>query len=51
MPTGKWRIRMTWLISDANIIIDMEAGKILDRHFFPSIFPWPAPDFTEIIFL
>lgn len=24
---------MTWLISDANIIIDMEAGEILDKMF------------------
>jgi len=39
---------MTWLISDANIIIDMEAGEILDRMFrLPETFAVPNVLYME----
>jgi len=39
---------MTWLISDANIIIDMEAGEILDRMFrLPETFAVPNVLYVE----
>ena len=39
---------MTWLISDANIIIDMEAGEILDKMFrLPETFAVPNVLYAE----
>ena len=39
---------MTWLISDANIIIDMEAGAILDKMFrLPETFAVPNVLYVE----
>jgi len=39
---------MTWLISDANIIIDMEAGEILDKMFrLPETFAVPNVLYVE----
>ncbi len=48
MPVGRWSVRMTWLVSDANIFIDMEAGGILDRMFrLPETFAVPNVLFAE----
>ena len=39
---------MTWLISDVNIIIDMEAGEILDKMFrLPETFAVPNVLYVE----
>lgn len=39
---------MTWLISDANIIIDMEAGEILEKMFsLPETFAVPNVLYVE----
>ncbi len=39
---------MTWLISDANIVIDMESGEILDKMFqLPETFAVPNVLYSE----
>lgn len=48
MHVGKWSVRVTWLISDANIIIDMKAGNILEKMFkLPENFAAPNILYAE----
>ncbi len=42
MPVGIWNVPMKLLISDTNILIDMEAGNLVEVMFrLPEIFAVP----------
>ena len=42
MPAGRWNVPMKLLISDANILIDMEEGGLIESMFrLPETFAVP----------
>ena len=48
MPAGSWNVRMTLLISDANIFIDMEESGVIQQMFeLPETFAVPDVLFIE----